>query len=280
MTGGELKATDYHKLIFLLCQQTGQNYYDFFPYNFGAYSLVLQQDKGRLTELGYLEADETFRLTSNRHFFRQLDMFTQVGLQAFVNDIGSLRGSELLKLAYSKYPYYAINSLIAESILSPEEYIQVQRLSERTLEPCLFTIGYEGLSIDAYLNRLICHNVRVLVDVRKNPISRKYGFSKNQLQRFVEKLKISYVHMPELGVPSAMRQDLTSEQAYQALFAEYVQKILPNQMDALVRLRDIIIKKGRVALTCFEAAYSSCHRSKIVEYFESDPSFKISIQHL
>ncbi|WP_348602891.1 DUF488 family protein [Bartonella tribocorum] len=43
---------------------------------------------------------------------------------------------------------------------------------------CFFTIGYEGKSLENYLNCLLENNIKILCDVRKNPISRKYGFSK------------------------------------------------------------------------------------------------------
>jgi len=52
----------------------------------------------------------------------------------------------------------------------------------------LFTIGYEGISLEEYFNRLIKNDVKVLVDVRNNPLSMKFGFSKTQLKRFCEKL--------------------------------------------------------------------------------------------
>ena len=86
---------------------------------------------------------------------------------------------------------------------------------------CLFTIGYEGLSIDAYLNRLITNQVAMLVDVRKNPISMKYGFSKMQLVNATAKAGISYIHIPDLGIPSRLRQNLKSVSAYQELFEYY-----------------------------------------------------------
>jgi len=127
---------------------------------------------------------------------------------------------------------------------------------------------------------LILHNVKILVDVRKNPISRKYGFSKHQLQRYVENIQIAYIHLPELGVPSGMRQNLDSDQAYAKLFKQYERDILSRQPEAVAKLRQIIGARERVALTCFEADHTSCHRSKITEYFQSDPSFEIPITHL
>lgn len=45
----------------------------------------------------------------------------------------------------------------------------------------LFTFGYEGLDIDAFVDRALAAGVRTIVDVRELPLSRKKGFSKNPL---------------------------------------------------------------------------------------------------
>lgn len=73
----------------------------------------------------------------------------------------------------------------------------------------LFTIGYEGSSLDGYLNRLIKNNVRTLIDLRRNPLSRKYGFSKKTLAETVKKLGIDYVHIPELASPPSGARNST-----------------------------------------------------------------------
>jgi len=43
------------------------------------------------------------------------------------------------------------------------------------------TIGYEGTTIDAFIETLQRASITVLIDVREVALSRKKGFSKNQL---------------------------------------------------------------------------------------------------
>ncbi len=43
---------------------------------------------------------------------------------------------------------------------------------------CVFTIGYAEKSLENYLNCFMENNSKALCNVRKNPISRKHGFSK------------------------------------------------------------------------------------------------------
>jgi uncharacterized protein (DUF488 family) len=170
--------------------------------------------------------------------------------------------------------------IIASQILKDAEYEQVRQTWNTDRTSCLFSIGYEGLSIDAYLNVLLSNNVAALIDVRKNPISMKYGFSKTKLADYTTKARIVYFHIPELGIPSSLRQDLSSPTAYRKLFDYYFSQILPDQMEAIEKLKMILHDHGRVALTCFEANHQFCHRHKIIEYLENDPYYHTPVTHL
>jgi len=57
---------------------------------------------------------------------------------------------------------------------------------------------WEGRSLDAYLDALVRRNISHLVDVRKNALSMKYGFSKSQLSKTCAHLGITYIHEPDL----------------------------------------------------------------------------------
>ncbi len=132
----------------------------------------------------------------------------------------------------------------------------------------LFTIGYEGDSIDGYLNRLIRNNVHLLCDVRKNPLSRKTGFSKRQLAGYCEKVGIAYRHLPELGIPGSRRRELNSREDYDALFEEYEREDLPLAGNAIEELGRLLKEHKRIALTCFEKDHECCHRHCVAEAME------------
>ena len=86
------------------------------------------------------------------------------------------------------------------------------------------TIGYEQRSLEAYLNELLRAGVTLVFDVRRNPLSRKYGFSKGTLSNACEGLGIAYAHVPELGIASEDRRGLTTQADYDGLFASYEQE--------------------------------------------------------
>jgi hypothetical protein len=101
----------------------------------------------------------------------------------------------------------------------------------------LFTIGYEGRTQDEYLALLREAGVTLLADVRRNPISRKKGFSKSTLAQGCAAVGIRYEHLPELGIASEKRKNLATQADVDALFAEYERDWLPTQGPALAKLR-------------------------------------------
>jgi uncharacterized protein (DUF488 family) len=169
----------------------------------------------------------------------------------------------------------AINQQVFQNILNKTKF---QR--RIVYYPYLFTIGYEGLSIDDYLRKLISNDIHALIDVRSNPLSRKPGFSKSSFRDHIEKAGIKYFHIPELGVPSKLRKNLDTREAYDSLFDYYGRKILPSNTESIEKIKGILFEFSRVALTCFEADYLLCHRHKITEYFDQESSFEGAIIHL
>ena len=279
--GGSLHRTDCLKLLFVFCQVTHRNYYDFFPYKFGGFSFLVYQDKNRLADLGFLTHGEDFELCpAHESFSQQIKPQDIEALNSLHYEFGHLRGDDLIRYTYLQYPQSACRSTLVSEILNQEEADQVRVWWNTDNMPCLFSIGYEGKTIDAYLNALIVNNTRVLLDVRKNPLSMKYGFSKNKLRRYVERAGLTYIHMPQLGIPSNLRKNLEIPKAYQRLFNYYQTKILPQQTDAIEQIRTLLHEHARIALTCFEADYRCCHRHKITEYLDKTPSFDTNIIHL
>jgi hypothetical protein len=75
----------------------------------------------------------------------------------------------------------------------------------------LFTIGYEGRTQDEYLGLLTGAGVTLLADVRRNPISRKKGFSRKALAEGCAAVGVRYEHLPELGIASEKRKNANKE---------------------------------------------------------------------
>lgn len=275
LTGGRLSKMDIQKLLFLSQQGTECPYYDFVPYHFGCYSFQAQSDIELLESRGWLHTEgNDIQLLAKSTAIMASDELNRASL--FVKKYKDYRGTELVRYVYERYPYYAIHSKIAKNILDKHSYeavIQaVEKIKSKTKE--LFTIGYEGLSFEKYVNQLICHDVRLLCDVRSNPLSRKFGFSKGNLSHLLPKLGIEYIHIPELGVPSESRNNLETESDYMRLFDSY-RKYLPQKKESLENLSELLDQHTRIALTCFEKQHDSCHRHCISEYMENAKGIKV-----
>jgi uncharacterized protein (DUF488 family) len=114
-------------------------------------------------------------------------------------------------------------------------------------ETGIVTLGYEGRKLDQFLLILKGNNVRRLIDVRNNPFSLKPGYSKNQLEKSLGAIGVSYLHLPELGIESRRRKNLTKD-GQASLFQAYEQE-LDSKESVLTRIKELA-QKEKIALMC------------------------------
>jgi len=286
--GGSLPSTDCEKLLFNFCQQTGKNHYDFFPYKYGPFSFLSYYDKRRMVDLGLLEQADDFQLSTTlrpgsgqaHSYLNELTPTDKTALLKFKSQIGNLRSDRLVKKTYREFPQYASRSKIAGRHFTADEISQLQFAWNTDTKPAVFSIGYEGLTIDSFLNKLIANNITVVVDVRNNPHSMKYGFSKKSFKQYIESAGMKYIHIPKLGIPSTMRKGLGESVSHKTLFKAYESKLLPKQETEIKQLIDLTEQNERIALVCFEADHNFCHRHTLIEYLQKNQSFKRAVIHL
>lgn len=276
--------TDFQKLLFLYTQECEEApSYEFVPYRFGPFSFTSYADKRRLVEAGLLEDDEQqWRLTETGRQTARLNAAAPSEVEEFCRRYAGLRGNALIAEVYRRFPYYATRSEIIEKVpLGTESRDRIAQARPPKQGPALLTIGYEGKCLEGYLNQLLHAGVTLLCDVRRNPLSRKYGFSKSTLSKACEGIAIRYEHLPELGIASEKRRNLETQGDYDALFEYYDKKILPRQTDALARIRHWIEEEGeRAALTCFERLPDQCHRHCVAETLERSSGRRLAPMHL
>ncbi len=279
--GGELSKLDLQKYLFLFNVSSNKPFFDFIPYKYGCYSFQSNQDLSALSKYNQVEESEkSWRLKDKTNFLNSLSTKDKISLTAFYQKFNYLTGNKLIKYVYEHYPYYAINSTIAEEILDGEKYRTVLESKPDKNDYAVFSIGYEGKSVEHFTNELIKEDVRVLCDIRKNAFSMKYGFSKKQLKFIVENVGIKYVHLPELGIVSGKRKQLNSKEDYEILFKDYEENILPENKDALEELYKIFLQNKRIALMCFEADHNYCHRSRTCNALAEINKKETNYQHL
>jgi len=266
--GGRLSKLDLQKLLFLYVQDSDATHYTFVPYKYGCYSFLARDDMDLLAKRGWLRVGRN-----------HVDLTTPLAGQNWASEsperLGvtrwlrthELRGDQLIREVYRRYPYYAIRSEMKERLLDDTELERVNDVARATLKSgqTLFTLGYEGIHFEEYANKLLRNGVRLLCDVRRNPLSRKFGFSGRALATLLPKLGIEYLHLPELGIASEQRKDLDAEGARKRLFEAYSRE-LPEKDHALDGIRTLLREKGPIALTCFEQHPKDCHRHCIADH--------------
>jgi uncharacterized protein (DUF488 family) len=121
------------------------------------------------------------------------------------------------------------------------------------------TIGYEGGTVDSFLRTLREAGVELVLDIRAAPVSRKKGFSKNQLAANLTDAGIGYRHLRGLGTPTRGREaarggDLEN---FERIFLEHME-----EPEAVLDLGEAIAlaQAQPICLLCLERDPEHCHR--------------------
>lgn len=277
----ELEKIQIQKLLFLFSRYKTRKTFDFVPYKFGCFSFQANQDLKTLSKYGITEqSNSSWKKIDQTTYLNQLDKKDKKIISDFKVIYSRKSSDDLIKLTYQRYPYYAINSIVSSKYLSQNEINKLESYKSNDNNTTLFTIGYEGISLEHYLNKLIKNNVKVLCDVRKNAMSMKYGFSKSQLKNSCEGVGIEYVHIPEVGIVSEKRKVLDTQEDYDSLFQDYKNNSLNKTIAFQEKILEMLKEKRRIALTCFEADPCQCHRTHLAEAIRQFDGFNYELEHL
>lgn len=128
----------------------------------------------------------------------------------------------------------------------------------------IYTIGYEGADGDRFLDTLKTAGVETVADVRAVALSRKKGFSKNQLRDSLAERGIGYRHFIDLGTPKAGREAARADDTarMRQIFCE--QLATESAQRQLEELADLAGAQP-ICLLCFERDPARCHRRIIAE---------------
>lgn len=234
--GRPLSATELVQWVFAFSREHAATSYDFLPLAVGPESFALRRDVDKLLE-GKCLATAGGGLTINT--------------PANVPD-------ELKRRALSTVR--RLRELSKAELSEAMGEIAFAALPTRELR--VYTCGYEGVSIDGFLNQLLRAGVRRLVDVRRNPIARRYGFHKSTLGTLCGRLGIEYRHLPELGIASELRHGDRAVASRQELLDWYESEYLPEVTEP-IRVVAEWMTKSPSAVMCQEANPCECHRSRL-----------------
>ncbi|MCE0523915.1 MAG: DUF488 domain-containing protein [Methylacidiphilales bacterium] len=155
---------------------------------------------------------------------------------------------------------------------------QTRQIAAQTI--IFHSLGYEQSEPEDYFLRLRKHGVSVVVDVRDVPLSRKRGFSKNQLREALAELGIEYIHLQTLGAPKELRDALRAGGPWWNYVKQYTSRILSRRSEDIEFLIDLASRE-RISLLCFEREPRECHRSLIAdEMMRQSNGHNLQIEHI
>lgn len=220
------------KVLFLIKQEYNPDkFYSFHPYLYGPFSIEVYKDIEYLMNEGYL--NQELKVIKPEKVKINYESYVSSLLKKFKT------ADEITQYVYSNYSNY-----IPKEINNSKGIVNV---------------GYEGESIDSFLDKLIQNNVNVLVDVRANPFSMKFDFIGSKLKDYLNKVNIKYIQIKELGIESEDRKG----DRKQVLNRYY--KTLETKESYLQKLINLS-KTHKIALMCFEKDVNECHRGEISKY--------------
>lgn len=274
---GSISVTQLQKYLFLLREETflrdDSAFYEFLPYKFGPYSFAANRELDALTAYGYIEATTAMHTTSLHistlgiNTAKQVDSDTSRAVLAIISKYGKNPVRVLMKDVYARYSWYASRSELKELVPADCPTVKNAPLA-------IYTVGYENRSVDGFLNVLLKAGIKHIVDVRANPISRKYGFARSSLSGIAAKVGIGYTHCPELGIPSEMRRDVQSSLEFRQLFSYYERQILPKTTGKIASVAERM-KASPSVLVCMEKQPQDCHRGRLASHLAASTGMDV-----
>ena len=262
LDGGEIDRLRLMKLAFLIAQNPdapASSRYDFVPYHYGPNSFALYRDWHALAEAGFAHVDRgdgaPFRLTATGQSLANETAGELVALTDLVHDewAGKSIGA-IIRHVYKLHPWYAHRS---------EWDGGKHKRDMPAAELAVYTVGYQGLSIDAFLNLLISRGITYLVDSRFTPASRVYGYHATTLRRLCGYVGIGYQPEPMLGVAKLERAQFLQSRNH-TKFAEDYERVLNDNHDR-VRETARLVATNPAAVMCYERDVRDCHRSILAQ---------------
>ncbi|HHT81373.1 MAG TPA: DUF488 domain-containing protein [Spirochaetales bacterium] len=277
-------------LMFLAMQKSTTKHYHFIPTEEGPFSLVLEDDtiamlkKGLLTkenQKGPSEQALTIKAGLYEEKMMPKDEDKQL-MDSILDAYQAKNEKELLKTAIAMKPFYGTH--FKETTISKQDnqtqskIIEIQK-TIKDAKRALYTIGYEKISLDEFMLLLLLHGIQTVIDVRETTTSRRREFSKHPLEQAFNKVGLDYISMPEVGIPSEIRNKILKDGDHQDLLVWY-SKHVPQKSGEYAKQVATAVKAGNTALMCYEKDPKECHRTPFAQFCKETHPEITNIIHL
>ena len=129
----------------------------------------------------------------------------------------------------------------------------------------VFTLGYQGLSLENYVETLLASNVGIVLDVREVAWSYNRRYIKPVLQKTLLEAGIKYTHLRICGNPSSNRKTAKSVEECLSRYQDYLREN-SECLETLLGYVEYASKREQPAcLTCYEHKPEECHRKILTD---------------
>lgn len=142
----------------------------------------------------------------------------------------------------------------------------------------IYTFGYEGHTVNEFLDLIDQHDIDLIVDVRERPLSREYPeFNKFPLITALQEHETQYVYVKTLGCTHEMRA-LKDEDLGTLKYFQCYERHLQKNRD-LIRDLAYQTKNMNICILCSEPDPETCHRTLVADYLQIE-NFDLALTHL
>jgi uncharacterized protein (DUF488 family) len=133
--------------------------------------------------------------------------------------------------------------------------------------PTIYTIGYRGKTLEAFISQLRDAAVDAVIDVRLRNTSQLAGYTKKDDLGFLlrEGFHIAYEHHPELAPTPEIFDEYRENQDWAAYESSYLPLLAERGADQVGRR--ILSHYRTPCLLCAEPTAERCHRRLIAEHW-------------
>jgi uncharacterized protein (DUF488 family) len=133
--------------------------------------------------------------------------------------------------------------------------------------PTLYTIGYQGTPLAAFIRSLRAAGVDAVIDVRLRNTSHLAGYTKKDTLAFLlrEGFKIAYEHLPELAPSDELFDAYREGKDWNRYRTQFLALLEARRAEMIGRV--VLERYRRPCLLCAEPKAARCHRSVVAEYW-------------
>ena len=164
-----------------------------------------------------------------------------------------------------------------EPTLHNSQRIHSLELKRETMTQTIYTIGYQGKSLETFITQLRGAGVSAVIDIRLRNTSHLTGYTKRDTLEFLlrEGFGIGYEHRPELAPTPELLDAYQADGDWDAYVAGFLPLLDARQAEALGR--EVLARHRAPCLLCAEPTVAQCHRRLVAEYWAARiPELKIT----